>query len=212
MSILSTQRSARAIVTLCAVITIALRAGSLGAQVLSAQIDEPRAFIGITIGPAIPFGVFADKTNRPEAGRAKLGYNDTFVNFGKRIGSHFGIAGSFFYDEHDMEDPAEDDWWQVAGLTAGPMYSTPLSPRTILDLKLKFGLLTTKPIVDQYEVTKGSGFVTDARVALRYNVHRRWCLLAESGVVVGNQSLQNGGEQGVRILVTGVGVAYRPSW
>jgi len=212
VSILSTQRSARAIVAFCAVIAIALRPGSLSAQILSAQVDEPRAFIGITIGPAIPFGSFADKANRPEAGRAKLGYNDTFVNFGKRIGSHFGIAGSFFYNEHYMEDAAEDDWWQVAGLTAGPMYSMPVAPRTILDLKLKFGLLTTKPIVDQYEVTKGSGFVTDARVGVRYNVHRRWCLLAESGVVVSNQSMEDGGKQGVRILVTGVGVAYRPSW
>ncbi len=192
---------------LAGVVALALVTSSL-----QAQTDERKAFIGITIGPSIPFGTFANTTNEPGGGGARTGYNDSFLNLGKQVGTHWGWAGSVFYNEHNMKAQGGDDWWQVAGVTAGPMYSTSLSRRAIVDLKLKVGFLTTMPIIDAYETARGRGFATDARVSLRYNVLRRWCLLTEAGVVVSNQSFEDETRQGFRAFVSGFGVAYRPSW
>jgi hypothetical protein len=183
-----------------------------GTSSVSAQSDDRKAFIGLTIGPSIPFGAFADKSNQPAVGHAKLGYNSSLLNLGRRFGKHFGVAATLFYNEHDIDDPAGDDWWQVAGITAGPMYSRAITDKTILDLKLKLGLIATTQVIDSYENKRGSGLATDARASLRYNVLRRWCLLAEGGVLVSNQSFDDGSKVGFRALISGFGVAYRPSW
>jgi hypothetical protein len=194
--------------------TLAASLFALGiATSASAQSEERQAFIGINIGPAIPFGTFADKsTTNARAGRAKLGYNDSFLNFGKRLGTHWGVSATVFYNEHDIEDPAKDDWWQVAGLTVGPMYTRSIAPRTLLDLKMKLGFITTTQVIDEFENARGDGLATDMRLGLRYNVHRRWALVAETGVLYSDQKIRSGGTMGFRALITGLGFAYRPGW
>jgi hypothetical protein len=54
-------------------------------------------------------------TNEPGGGGARTGYNDSFLNLGKQVGTHWGWAGSVFYNEHNMKAQGGDDWWQVAG-------------------------------------------------------------------------------------------------
>ncbi len=187
-----------------------LSGAALGAQ----NQQERKSYMGVfNIGPAIPFGGFADKSKtNPRAGRAKLGYHDSILNFGRQKGEHLGIAVSFFYNEHDIEDPAQDDWWQVAGITAGAMYSFPISRKAVFDLKGMLGFIATTEVVDSYKAGQGVGLATDLRALVRYNVSRRFALLAQGGVLLSNQSMTDGSRTDLRILISGLGVAYRPSW
>lgn len=69
-----------------------------------------------------------------------------------------------------------DDWWQVAGLTVGPLYSVRINARTAVDLKAMVGLMAMTPVIDGYSTDNGtgSGFAVDLRAAVRYDVFTRW--------------------------------------
>lgn len=173
-----------------------------------AQDAERRGFIGLGIGPSAPFGGFAG------AGRATPGYTDTFVNVGYRFGRRVGVAGAFSYSEYDMRDEEDDDWWQVAGLVIGPMYSHPLGARAALDLKAMLGLLAMTPVVDSYTTADGtgSGLALELRAAARYDVFRRWAVFAEAGIQSGAVSFVTGVRQDYRAIISGFGIAFRPAW
>jgi hypothetical protein len=195
------------------VVPILLTVALISGTPAHAQSDDRKSYIGITIGPAIPIGAFADlSTTHPRAGRAQLGYCDTFLNFGRRSGKHWGVAASVGYDEHNIQDLQKDDWWQVAAIGGGPMYTKDIARKTVLDFKAKAMFITTTRIIDSYEYNRGVGLGVDLRATLRYNVHRRWALLAESGVIASNQTFDDGSATDLRVFVTGLGIAYRPSW
>src|SRR5215207_10741423 len=89
-----------------------------------AQDDERRGFIGLGIGPSAPFGNFADTSLvNARVGHATAGYTSTILNLGYRFGRRLGVAAAFSYSEYVMRTGGGDDWWQVAGLTIGPLYS-----------------------------------------------------------------------------------------
>jgi hypothetical protein len=180
-----------------------------------AQEPERRGFIGLGIGPSTPVGAFAQSswTNLGD-GRTASGYTDTFVNIGYRLREHLGVAGAFSYSEYSMSGGGDDDWYQVAGLTAGPMYSIRLNARAALDLKAMAGLITMTPVVDSYETLDktGGGLGLDLRAAIRYDVLRRWAVFAEVGVQAANVSFDSGARTDYRALTSGFGVAFRPMW
>ena len=180
-----------------------------------AQHEERRWFIGLGIGPSAPLGSFADaSSHNARAGRATPGYTDTFLNLGYRVGQRFGVAAAFSYGEYIMRDGGGDDWWQVAGLTAGPMYSIPLNAKTALDLKAMFGRIALTPIIDSYETADatGSGLAVDMRATVRYDVFRRWALFAEGGLQSSGVSFDSGVRKDYRALISGFGIAFRPAW
>jgi hypothetical protein len=178
-----------------------------------AQDDERRGFIGVGIGPSAPFGIFADPSQvDTRAGRATPGYTSTMLNVGYRIGREFGVAGAFSYSEYVMRDGGDDDWWQVAGLTAGPMYSRRINNKTAVDVKAMLGLIVLTPVVDSYADLVVSGLGVDMRAALRYDVFRRVALFAEAGVQSSNGSSAAGVRNDYRAMISGFGVAYRPKW
>lgn len=180
-----------------------------------AQHQERRGFIGLGIGPSAPFGSFALASSvNPRAGRATPGYTDTFLNLGYRFRQRLGVAAAFSYSEYAMRDGGDDDWWQVAGLTVGPMYSLRLNDKTALDLKAMFGRIALTPIVDNYTTDDGtgSGLGVDMRAAVRYDVFRRWALFAEGGLQASDVSFTSGVRKDFRALISGFGIAFRPAW
>ncbi len=181
-----------------------------------AQAEERRGFIGLGIGPSLPFGTFADASAvNPRAGRAFPGYIDTMLNIGYRRGERFGIAAFLSYGEYVMRNGGDDDWWQVAGLTVGPMYTYPLGAKSALDLKATLGMMALTPVIDNYTTGDGTGtgLNVDVRAAVRYDVFRRWAVFAEGGVQSSNVTfLLTGARTDVRALVSGLGIAYRPKW
>ena len=79
----------------------------------AALAQQRRGFIGIGIGPSMPFGAFAADTLTARGGRATPGYIDTFLNIGYRFRDRWGVAVAASYGEYVMRDGGEDDWWQV---------------------------------------------------------------------------------------------------
>src|SRR5688572_18139439 len=161
------------------------------AEPVFAQYEEHRAFIGLGIGPSVPFGDFADESLlNAEAGYATAGYTSTLVNFSYRFANRFGWAGAFSYSEYSMVDVEGDDWWQVAGLTFGPMYSIPITARAALDIKAMFGLIALTPVIDSHasDNDTGGAFGVDMRATLRYDVFQSWAVFADAGVQAANVS------------------------
>lgn len=181
----------------------------------TAEAETRRGFIGLGIGPSRPIGSFADTyPDNPKAGLAKPGYTDTFLNVGYRFGKHFGVAVAFSYSESMMRDGGDDDWWQVAVITAGPMYSRPLGARSALDLKAMVGMMALTPVVDSFgtDDDTGAGLAIDVRATVRYDVFRRWAVFAEGGLQSSNVSFISNRRTDVRQLTSGFGIAFRPAW
>ncbi|MEO7183196.1 MAG: outer membrane beta-barrel protein [Gemmatimonadaceae bacterium] len=180
-----------------------------------AQDEDPRGFIGLDIGPSVPFGNFADASpSNARGGRAFPGYNSTLLNLGWRFGEHFGVAAAVSYGEYVLRNGGDDDWWQMASLTVGPMYSRRLGSRTALDLKAMAGWTSLLPVVDSRasDNDQGNSLGIDLRAAVRYQVFSRWAAFAEGGVQAANVTFPNGGQKDYRTMITGFGIAYRPGW
>lgn len=187
-----------------------------GVEPALAQEPERRGFIGLGIGPSAPLGNFAEASStNPRGGRATVGYTDTFLNIGYRFRQRLGVAAAFSYSEYPMRGGSgDDDWWQVATLTVGPMYSLRLNARAAVDVKAMVGLTAVTPVVEGYSTVDGvgSGVGLDVRVAVRYDVFRRWALFAEGGLQLAGISFTSGVQQDYAALISGFGVAYRPAW
>ena len=178
------------------------------------QYDERRGFIGLGIGPSAPLGSFGDASSiGTRSGRATSGYTDTFLNLGYRFRPNFGVAGAFAYSEYPVLAD-DDDWWQVAAIMVGPMYSLRLNARAAVDLKAMVGMIALTPIVDGFTTDDqtGAGLGLDLRVAIRYDVLRRWALFAEGGLQSSNVAFSADTRTSYRALISGFGVAYRPTW
>lgn len=183
---------------------------------LHAQNENRRGFIGLGIGPSAPFGSFTNESaNDSRVGGSTPGYTSTMVNVGYRFRKHWGVAGAFSYSEYSMEENDDDDWWQVAAIAVGPMYSYRLSQRAALDVKAMLGFFALTPVVDSYTTIDGtgSGIGVDVRAAARYDVFRRWAIFAEGGVQsAGVSYTSSGGHTDLRAMISGFGIAYRPAW
>ena len=193
----------------CAAIVLLLTTPAL------AQDTERRGFIGYGIGPSAPLGRFASESSGSgRAGRATPGYTSTILNLGYRFRERLGVAAAFAYSEYDMRDAEDDDWWQVATLTIGPMYSYRLNARAAVDLKAMGGLMAPTPVIDSYgtEGGTGAGLGLDLRATLRYDVLRRWAVFAEGGVQASRVSFPSGARQDILAMISGFGIAFRPMW
>jgi hypothetical protein len=178
------------------------------------QETERRGFIGLDIGPSAPIGKFSDAaTNDALSGRATPGYTSTLFNVGY-FGRPLGISGSLSYSEYVMDGGGDDDWWQVAFFTIGPMYSRHLNARAAVDLKAMFGLAALTPVIDSYTTNDGtaSGLAVDLRIALRYDVFRRWAVFAEGGLQTSRTKFSSDARTNYSALISGLGVAFRPAW
>jgi hypothetical protein len=173
--------------------------------------ENPRGFIGLDIGPSQPFGSFKDSP-----GNARSGYTSTLLNVGWRRGQRWGVAGMLSYSEYFMrnDDGVDDDWWQVAFVTIGPMYTVPLSPKAALDIKGTLGFAALTPVIDSRasDSDTGPGLAIDMRATVRYDVFRRLAVFAEGGVQSTSATVGDGVKQQYRALIGGFGVAYRPQW
>jgi hypothetical protein len=182
------------------------------AQPALGQAGYDQAYIGLDIGPSQPFGSFADASpGSATGGRALPGYNSTLLNFGWRIGEHFGVALAGSYGEYVWRDGGDDDWWQMASLTVGPMYTQRLSSRAALDLKAMAGWMSLRPVIDGLSDPndQGNALGVDLRAAVRYQMFSKWGVFAEAGVQGANITLGTGARQDYRAVISGFGVTYR---
>jgi hypothetical protein len=145
------------------------------------------------------------------AGAALNGYSNSLLNFGYRFGKNIGISAAFFYGELFINGGGDDDWWQVIGITAGPQYTFFPGKKFESDLKARIGLLGTQKVVDTYANGDGlgTGFGLDLRASLRYNLFKRWCLLAETGYFVASQKYGDGHSGKLQAIAIEFGIGFR---
>ena len=107
------------------------------------------------------------------------------------------MAGLLAYSEYLMRntDGVDDDWWQVAFVTAGPMYTIPFGAKAAVDLKGTLGLAALTPVIDSYASNSGTGtgLAIDLRATARYDILPRWAVFAEAGMQSANVSFAGGG-------------------
>ncbi len=178
---------------------------------LSAQTKERKGYLGIVIGPSFPISDFATNSFSTEyQGIPKLGYSDSFIDFGYLFGKNIGISASVAYTQYLIDNSTSDLWWGIASITAGPMFSLPLSEKFFIDIKANAGIVFANFIIDEIlysEFGRGIGIGIDLRASLRYNVYRRWYVMAESGYLSSNQSFMDDSKRKIQNINLGFGIA-----
>jgi hypothetical protein len=120
----------------------------------SAPVSEnPRGYIGISIGPSFPFSDFASKDfDNEQAGFAKNGFNGN-ISGAYRLGKRFGLAGMLFGTKNAFNESAfsaivnyldiQSTTWQSNGFMVGGYYSAG-SSKTTFEMRLLIGYSNAK--------------------------------------------------------------------
>lgn len=176
---------------------------------LFAQSSDRKGFIGITLGPSIPIGDFADNSlSNDNAGFAKTGLNINLINFGYKFGQNFGITGSWFGAAHSVDISGVDAMWSYGGLMGGPMLSFPLNEKLDFDLKGMIGFVSAKLDMNELGETSGSGVGFDFGASFRYNFTEKWCLLINGDYLASNPKFDEGNQK-ISTINLSLGIAYR---
>ena len=105
----------------------------------SGQPDERKGYIGISVGPAFPFGKFGSSGSETHAGFAKPG-NHAELNFQYLLGVDLGIVLKLFNEKNSFDAASypnaysvaqgyrtEVNEWLINGFLAGAFYSISIS-------------------------------------------------------------------------------------
>ena len=145
---------------------------------LYSQDSEKKGFIGITIGPSIPIGDFADKSqDNSDAGFANTGLNINLINFGYRFGKNLGLAASWFGTAYTANIIGEEIMWSLGGLLVGPMYYLPVDEKINFNLKCMIGFTAAQFEIIELNEGESSelGFGFDLGASTHFNLSEKWC-------------------------------------
>ncbi len=174
-----------------------------------AQNPRRKGFIGISLGPSMPFGDFADNSvNNENTGFAKNGILFSPINFGYIFGQHFGVSASWFGLEYPIDKRGQEATWSYGGLMAGPLYSVPINEKFDFDLKGMIGFVSATSDLDDYEEDEGTGASFNLGASLRYNFALKWCFLVNGDYFTSNPELEKGNQK-MDSFNLSFGVAYR---
>jgi len=183
---------------------------------LFAQDSGRKGFIGISMGPSIPVGDFADKSfTSANAGFAKTGATFNLVNFGYKFGQNFGIVGSWFGSANNVDIQGVDGTWSYGGLMGGPMLSMPVSDRIDFDLKAMIGFASARLKIKDNGETSGTGAGFQFGGTLRYNFSEKWCMVINADYFASKQKFDkldpstDNFNQNIAAINLTFGVAYR---
>lgn len=141
---------------------------------------ESRGYLGVSLGPAIPVGVFAQKDINSEAsGFARNGA--TFdAHFTYQLSDMFGFCAILRSESHAMDtepylkhfraNEPDINWsggatlWSTGGFMCGGFYSLPLSsiPGSFLEIRAQVGIFNTSSPQVSFVAIKGNmgGYIT----------------------------------------------------
>lgn len=182
--------------------------------------DDKRGFIGIGIGPSVPFSDFASTNqDNDDAGYALTG-GHLNLSFGYLIGAHLGIAASLTgtsnsVDESALEADFRDEYpganwnidadrWRLGALLVGGLASFPASDNLDVDFKVMIGALSfTSPEVRatassgplNYSARREEKTVTtgafDIGAGIRYRVANSIALMANADFISANPRFED---------------------
>lgn len=176
---------------------------------------ETKGFIGMSMGPAIPLGNFADEAlNNAKAGLAKTGVNLTLVNFGYRFGKHFGISAAWLGGAHAVDTQntifLSSNPWSYGSLMAGGLYTKNIGP-SFFDGRFMIGYaLTTNPDFSLFlEIESPMSFAYMAGIGIRPRVGNRFTLYFTMDYFHTKPTFkENNFEQSISVLFVNGGFCY----
>jgi hypothetical protein len=176
------------------------------------QQKEKNGFIGIVIGPSFPMADFGNHSDKnANSGYAEKSRLDYMVDFGYRFGKNYGLSASYFVHQYDVDTSKTDLSWGLGGIVAGPMLIIPVTDKILFDLSLNFGYVTGDLSIDHDLVDElmGHGLGIVVKGLVRYNVLKRWCIIAETSYVTTNQRLKIATNKNLQAINLNFGMGFR---
>lgn len=131
-----------------------------------------RGYLGISVGPSIPIGKFADKNN----GVANTGVQANLLNFGYLFSKNVGICASWFGAANPI-DMQNVEPWSYGGIIIGPLISMPLSNKVDFDIRPMIGFsATTFPKIGNIASANAVTTAYDLGTTFRFNVGNKLAL------------------------------------
>lgn len=136
--------------------------------------EEKKGYIGITVGPAFPSKNLTSETD------SGTGLNVNLVNFGYPVWKNVGFCASLFSGAHLSKTLREDALSVYGALLAGPMLSSNLSEKSVLQMRAMVG-----SVFSMFEYAHNAGrsageswsYGYSVGLMYRYNYSKTWCLL-----------------------------------
>jgi hypothetical protein len=179
----------------------------------TAQEKKNQLFVGFTYTPSFPVGNFADNsTNNENAGYAKntFGIADIFLDFEFIFKNNLGVSSTYIAEDYSIEQNGSKSNLSFSCITLGPAYSYAITRNLAIDLKCQLGYVTSFLFFDGTSDTKdGDGFGVDVRSLLRYQVYKRWCLIALCGYFSSKQNFDDVPSIKMQALNVGLGIGFR---
>lgn len=186
------------------------------------SIEKRHGYVGITIGPSIPLGDYADISPKP-----KVGGNFNMGHFGYLFSKNIGISASVMggvnplsYDYWDDDDDYwdddywddDDDWeedesWTYVAFMAGPMLSFPFSAKVEWDIRPMFGFSVVTTPEMAYD-DQGAGLALSLGTALRFNMSNTLALMLTADYLYSEPSFDDL-DLKIETLSLGIGLAFR---
>jgi len=193
------------------VIFLMLLSVSVFAQYGFDNVQVGKGFVGISIGPTIPLGDFADDSySNQTAGFAKAGLNLSLVQFGYRLNDSYGLAGNWLGVACPFDMAGDTGVWGVGALLIGPMKSIRINKSLILDIKGLFGFTTTTYDFDDYDIDEEGdlGLGYDLGTNIRANLSPNFNFTVSADYFSTEGKFENW-NQPVDLINLSLGFAYR---
>jgi len=164
-----------------------------------------KGYIGISIGPSIPVGAFADHSD----GAAKTGVQLNLANFGYLFTENIGIAAIWFGAANPVSEISYNPW-SYGGLMAGPLLSFPVSNTAEWDFRPMIGYSVTT-VSDVGQATdQATAFAINLGTVLRFNLNQRFSITLSADYFSTKPNFKvYGFEQKIGTVSLGFGAAYR---
>jgi len=188
---------------------------------LSAQRNERKGYIGLSLGSSFPMGDFKDQDlDNEDAGFAGTGLNLHLLNFGYKFGYTLGVTGSLFGASHPLKfdediDIFNDASWSYGGLMGGLLISLPVSEKLDFDLRPMIGFVSgSSPEIKLAGITvledqRGSGLCFDLGASLRFNFSDKWCGMIDLDYFSARPTFDNDYKQSISTVNLNIGFGYR---
>jgi len=167
--------------------------------------NKRKGYIGLSFGPSMPLGDFADQSN----GAAKTGLHLNLINFGYLYSNNVGVAATWFGASNAIDIKGIDPW-SYGGLMVGPLFSFPVSEKADWDLKPMIGYsATTVPDLGQ-GTEQATSFAFNIGTQIRFHVSNKVSFILSADYFSTKPVFEDYGiEQKINTLSLEFGVAYR---
>jgi hypothetical protein len=184
-------------------------------QAIIGQEQKSQILFGLTLGPSIPIGNFADNSsNNKDAGFADVSYgiSDMLLDFGFIFkNSNFGLSATYISEGYTINRDDVDSRLDFSNITIGPMYSFGISNSFTVDLKCQFGYVSSlyrlSGTNDNSKYGKGLGI--DFRLMLRYQLNKHWFFIGQCGYLYSDQKFKDMDNFHIQALNVGIGVGFK---